>query len=43
MIEVYGNDDAGLNSVRKVVEAVQSGEKLGDVLDKFGLSQTDDT
>ena len=43
MIEVYGNDDAGLNSVKKVVDAVQTGEKLSDVIDKFGLSQTDGT
>jgi len=37
MISTFGQTDTGLDSVRRIMESMQSGTKLSDVVDEFAL------
>ncbi len=37
MISTFGQTETGLESVRKIIESMQSGAKLSDVVDEFAL------
>jgi hypothetical protein len=37
MISTFGQTDTGLESVRRILESMQSGAKLSDVVDEFAL------
>ncbi len=37
MIQAFGQTDTGLESVRRIIESMQSGAKLSDVVDEFAL------